>query len=111
MKADMINKIAAESSESRLQRERMTRKLVVLKAGFEMCKKHIGRPMTSQSMLLTLTSAIAHCSDLQHRPWHPEQQVFEEDSDPDLLHDIPESEDVNNQEVVSALVMDAVKHE
>lgn len=111
MKSDMINKIAAESSESRLQRERMTRKLVVLKAGFEMCKKHIGRPMTSESMFLTLNSAKANCSDLQHRPWYPDQHVFEDNSEPDLLHDISESEDVNSHEVVSALVMINVKHE
>ncbi|CZT51083.1 related to vacuolar sorting protein VPS1, dynamin, and related proteins [Rhynchosporium secalis] len=84
MKSDMINKIAAESSESRLQRERMMRKLVVLKAGLEMCKKHIGRPMTN----------------LQNRPWHSEQHVLEENSDPDLLHEISDLEDVNNQDLV-----------
>ena len=111
MKADMINKIAAESSDSRSQRERMTRKLVVLTAGFEMCKKHIGRPMTSQSMFLTLNSAIANCSDLQHRPWHSAKHVFEDDSEPELIYHISDSEDVNSQEVVSALVMDNVEHQ
>jgi hypothetical protein len=60
----------------------------------------IGRPMTSQFMNFTLNSAIANCSDLQHRPRHPEQRVIEDDSEPDILHDISESEDVKIQEVV-----------
>lgn len=49
MKPDLVGKIAAESSDNRLQRERLTRKLVVLQAGLERCKKHVGRPITSMS--------------------------------------------------------------
>jgi hypothetical protein len=49
MKSDLVGKIAAESSDNRLQRERLTRKLVVLQAGLERCKKHVGRPTTSKS--------------------------------------------------------------
>ena len=96
MKADMVSKIAAESSDNRLQRERMTRKLVVLKAGFEQCKKHIGRPMTSQyKLLFALKSAVSNNSDLQHRPWHPGEYVSEDDSEHDSLYSFSKSEDVN----------------
>ena len=76
-----------------------------------MYKKYISRPIISQSIFLTLNSIIANCLDLQHRPRYPEPYVFKDDSDPDLLHDISESEDVNSQEVVSALVMNNVEHE
>ena len=51
MKPDLVGKIAAESSDNRLQRERLTRKLVVLQAGLDSCKKHVGRPTTSKSKL------------------------------------------------------------
>jgi hypothetical protein len=49
MKPDLVSKIAAESSDKRSRRERLTRKLVVLQAGLERCKKHVGRPTTSKS--------------------------------------------------------------
>lgn len=52
MKPDLVGKIAAESSDNRLQRERLTRKLVVLQAGLERCKKHVGRPTTSESKVI-----------------------------------------------------------
>jgi hypothetical protein len=47
MKPELVSKIAAESFNNRLQREQLTRKLVVLQAGLDRCKKHVGRPMTS----------------------------------------------------------------
>ena len=47
MKPELVGKIAAESFNNRLQREQLTRKLVVLQAGLDRCKKHVGRPMTS----------------------------------------------------------------
>jgi hypothetical protein len=54
MKPDLVAKIAAESSDNRLQRERLTRKLVILKAWLERCKKHVGRPTTSKSKVIGL---------------------------------------------------------
>ncbi|KIN00060.1 hypothetical protein OIDMADRAFT_55950 [Oidiodendron maius Zn] len=42
MKPEVLGKVAAESSDNRLQRERLTRKLAVLQAGLERCKKHVG---------------------------------------------------------------------
>jgi len=48
MKPDLVSKIAAESSDNQLQREQLTRKLVVLQTRLDRCKKHVGRPMTSQ---------------------------------------------------------------
>jgi hypothetical protein len=47
MKPELVAKIAAESVNNRLQREQLTRKLVVLQAGLDRCKKHVGRPMRS----------------------------------------------------------------
>lgn len=46
MKPDLVSKIAAESSDNQSQREQLTRKLVVLQAGLETCKKYVGRPTT-----------------------------------------------------------------
>jgi hypothetical protein len=49
MKPDLVGKIASESSDNRLQRESLTRKLVVLQAGLNSCKKYVGRPTASES--------------------------------------------------------------
>jgi hypothetical protein len=54
MKPDVVGKIAAESSDNWLQREQLTRKLLVLQAGLERCKKHVGRPTTSESKAIRL---------------------------------------------------------
>ena len=54
MRPDVVGKIAAESSENPLQRERLTRKLAVLQAGLETCKKHVGRPITSKSKAIRI---------------------------------------------------------
>lgn len=49
MKPELVSKIAAESSTTaRTQREQLTRKLVILQAGLDRCKKHVGRPTTGQ---------------------------------------------------------------
>jgi hypothetical protein len=48
MKPELVGKIAAESLNNRSQREQLTRKLVILQAGLDRCKKHVGRPTTSQ---------------------------------------------------------------
>ncbi|KAH8674416.1 P-loop containing nucleoside triphosphate hydrolase protein [Tricladium varicosporioides] len=47
MKPDLVSRIAAESYENRSQREQLTRKLVILQAGLDSCKKYVGRPITS----------------------------------------------------------------
>lgn len=47
MKPDMVSKIATETLDSRLRREQLTRKLVVLQAGLDRCKKHVGRTTSS----------------------------------------------------------------
>jgi len=84
MKSDLVGKIAAESSDNRLQRERLTRKLVVLQAGLERCKKHVGRPTTN----------------LQHRPWHTDVHISSEDeSEDEIQHRASELEEVDVQEV------------
>jgi len=43
--------------------------------------------------------------DLQHRPWHPEEHISEDESEGDILQSLSESEDVDIQEVVSAFVI------
>ena len=54
MKPDVVGRIAAESSENRQQRERLTRKLAILQAGLETCKKHVGRLITSKSKAIRI---------------------------------------------------------
>jgi hypothetical protein len=49
MKPDLINKIAADSSDNRFLREQLSRKLMVLQAGIETCKKYVGRSVPSES--------------------------------------------------------------
>jgi hypothetical protein len=46
LKPTLINKIASESSDSSVQRERLLRKVTVLQAGIETCK-HYARRNTS----------------------------------------------------------------
>ena len=60
MKPDLVSKIAAESSDNRLQREQLTRKLLVLQAGLESCKKQVGRPSASKSKAIR---SSAHVTD------------------------------------------------
>jgi hypothetical protein len=48
MKPDLISNMAAESSENRFQREHLSRKLIVLQAGIETCKRYVGRSVPSK---------------------------------------------------------------
>jgi len=84
MKPDLVGRIAAESPDNLSQRERLTRKLVILQAGLENCKKHVGRPTTN----------------LQQRPWHTDVHLSSEDESGDeILHSASELEEVDTQDV------------
>lgn len=48
MKPDLISKMAAESLDNRFQREHLFRKLMVLQAGIETCKRYVGRSVPSK---------------------------------------------------------------
>lgn len=54
IKPDLVASIAAESPDNRSQRERLTRKLVILQAKLESCKKRASRPTMSQSKAIRL---------------------------------------------------------
>ncbi|KAH6721639.1 hypothetical protein BKA61DRAFT_568220 [Leptodontidium sp. MPI-SDFR-AT-0119] len=49
IKPDLVASIAAESPDNRSQRERLTRKLVILQAKLESCKKRASRPTMNES--------------------------------------------------------------
>jgi hypothetical protein len=44
-------------------------------------------------------------SDLQHRPWQPEEHISEDELEDEILQSVSESEEVDVQEVVSAPVI------
>lgn len=84
MKPDLVSRIAAESYENRSQREQLTRKLVILQAGLDSCKKYVGRPITN----------------LQQRPWHTDAHLSSEDeSGDDILYNVSDLEEVDTREV------------
>jgi hypothetical protein len=44
-------------------------------------------------------------SDLQHRPWQPEEHTSDDESEDEILQSVSESEEVDLQEVVSVFVI------
>lgn len=79
MKSDLISKIAAESSDNRFHREQLSRKVAVLQAGIETCKRHVSRsvPSKPQSRFDKVNSIFMDLRmnnkiDLQRRAWHAE---------------------------------------
>lgn len=48
MKPDQVSMIAAESSNARFQREQLSRKLAVLQAGIDICRRYVSRSVTSE---------------------------------------------------------------
>jgi hypothetical protein len=106
MEPNLVSRIAAESPDNRLQRERLTRKLVILQAGLESCKKYVGRSTMSQSKAIRLARQANFNPDLQHRLWHTDVYLSSEDESGDeILHSSSELEEVDAQDAVGALAI------
>ena len=109
MKPDLVSRIAAESLDNRSLRERLGRKRVTLQAGLESCKKHVGRPSTSQSKDIHLARHAHRLTlylDLQNRPWHTDVHFSSKDESGDeSLHSASELEEVDVQDVVGGLAV------
>ena len=62
MDAEMVSRIASEPEEHQHQREQLTRKLAVLEAGLEICKRYVGRSITSESFLRGLETELTEAN-------------------------------------------------
>ncbi|OJD16084.1 hypothetical protein AJ78_03717 [Emergomyces pasteurianus Ep9510] len=96
MDASMIERIAAESTQSQDRRERVSRKLTILKAGAEVCKQFVSQ--TSMGMCRTphcLRLRLISPGTLQHHQWPVEEVESSEAEEAESNAD-----DIQNDEIV-----------
>lgn len=92
MDASQIGRIAAESIQSQDRRERVSRKLTILEAGAEVCKRFVGQ--SSMGMFRTphrLRLRLIISDTLQHHQWPVDGvEYLETEEDDSSIADVDE---------------------
>jgi len=71
MPADLVTAIAGEPEDCQVEREHLTRKLAVLKAGLDICKRYASRPLRGTIPKITAHDSEAGKKDSSEITPHP----------------------------------------
>lgn len=89
MPTDIVTSIAGEPEDSQAERERLTRKLAVLKAGLDICKRYASRPVRSAVAKVAADNGGNEKTPSQDSVPEPLREALADLSIPPYLHVTP----------------------